>query len=121
MSDDIDQATNRAPFARHSIRLAISSILRTARDSRAELTYFSTHILDVDGRPLIGLDRTEIAKAAEAAVQTYEPLITIRAIDVEMTPVRAVAAITVHYRTAEFGDFGRVRVDFADRPSRDEE
>lgn len=112
MSDDIDHVTNRTPFARQSIRLAIRSILRTMRGSGPELTYFASRVLDGDGRPFTGLDRTDIARAAEEAILTYEPLIDIEAVDVEMTPAGAVAGLTIRYRTSDSGAADAVRVDF---------
>lgn len=115
MVDDIYLVKTRTPFARQSIRLAVSSILRTPQNSKAEFNCFYTRVLDSDGRPLIGLDETDIANAAQAAIQTYEPLITIGTIDVEMTPVGAVAAIVVHYRTHDADGVDTVRIEFPSR------
>ena len=113
MGNDIDQASNRSSFARQSIRLAIGSILRTAQVSTSELNCFYTYMRDTNGHPLVGLDRAAIADAAEKAIQTYEPLVTVRSIDVEMTPAGAVAAITVHYRTAVADELDDMRVEFS--------
>jgi len=115
MSDNINRINSRTPFARHSIRLAIGSILRTPQNARAELDYFYTRILDADGRPLVGLDKSDIASAAQAAILNHEPLVSIGAIDVEMTAVGAVSAIIVHYRTHETADADRIRIEFPNR------
>jgi len=91
--------------------MAIASILRAPPLNDPSHPSFGDGVLNVTGRSRTGLDQVHVAKAAQIAIDTFEPLIHVRDIAVEMTAASAVNAITVHYEIIESGALHDLRVE----------
>jgi phage baseplate assembly protein W len=111
VSDNTGQPCSDALVAKESIRVAVASILRTRPRSDPSQPCFGERVLNVCGRSLTGLNSANVAKAAKIAIDTFEPLIHVRDIAVEMTPASAVNAIVVHYEVIESGALHDIRIE----------
>ena len=111
MSNTAEQSRRDAFVARESIRIAIASILRAPPANDPRHPSFGDRVLCITGRSRTGLSQAHVAKAARIALDTFEPLIEVRGIAVEMTPASAVNAITVHYEVIETGVLHDMRVE----------
>jgi phage baseplate assembly protein W len=111
MMDGSGKARGRAAVAGESIRVAVGSILRAPPAKDPAQLCFGRHVLSVCGRSLTGLNEANVARAARIAIDTFEPLIQVRDVAVEMTPMSAVNAITVRYEIIESGALQDIRVE----------